>query len=255
MQYFILNKLNYEIIQYGIFTNLQIKISYNSSSIHRMPDAIDYIKHEWAKIQKKNPVLFAGNLAGVTHIQTSNKIIEIDTIHTTYDDFFVSNTNEFLQKFPLEKSPNPLSAGIILVTNDEKIVLGIRNNNTAHQKNTLTIPSGMIDEKDIHDNQIDSFHAIKRESFEETSIPQHNLFDVYCIGLVWNSLYKQTYMPFFGRTNLKSNEIKEKFHAGEFLELVFIPNSVDSINHLGQISDITQPTMEIYKKLFSKLQK
>lgn len=221
-----------------------------------MPDTVDYIKREWVKIQKKNPALFAGDLVGVTHYQTSDKLIEIGTIHSTYDDFFVSNTHEFLQKFPLEEPPNPLSVGIILVTNDEKIVLGIRNNNVAHQKNTLTVPSGMIDKTDvINDNQVDSFHAIIREVFEETNIPQHSLFDMRCIGLIWNGLHRQTYMPFFGRTNLKSNDIKEMFHTGEFSELVFIPNSVDSINDLGQISDIARPTMEIYKKLLSKLQK
>ena len=61
------------------------------------------------------------------------------------------------------------------------------------------MPSGMIDQNDIiSHNQIDSFEAIKREIVEETCVSNRNIYDVYCLGLVWNDPHKQTCIHFLG---------------------------------------------------------
>lgn len=236
-----------------------VEIEYRHESIKRSADAIRYIHQEWNKAKNQDSLMFAGNLAAVTGYTTSDKRIWINTIHTTYDDFFVSKTDEFLEQFPYEIPANPLSVGIVLVTNDDKIPFGIRSKRMALQKNTATIPSGMVDENDLsNNNRIDCFNTVQRETFEETGIPEYCLSEICCMGLVWNKSHKQTYLPFYGRTNLDSDEITKIFDdkCREFSRMMFLPNSLPGIYdamNLEPISDIVKPTLEIYAGLFEKL--
>lgn len=252
--------MNYQILKQGVFEEHEIKVNFDSRSLDRTSEAKEYINRQWEMAKQQNPNMFAGNLASVKDRHIDKNRIEINTLHTTYDDYFVSRTDEFLKKFPSERPANPLSVGIILVAKDKKIIFGIRSKNTSSQKNTITFPSGMVDEKDIiNGNQISCFNAIKREIFEETSIIETGLRDICCIGVVWNDFYKQTYIPFFGRVEFTSNQIKRRFQEDadkEFTDMRFVPNSLASINNtlkMESISDIVNPTLEIYAKLFSRL--
>jgi hypothetical protein len=129
----------YEIIKKGIYKKHMVEIECRPESIKRSADALSYIQQEWDKAKNQDTIMFAGNLAAVTGYTASDERIWINTIHTTYDDFFVSKTDEFLAQFPYEMPANPLSVGMVLVTNDDKISFEIRSKRMALQKNTVLL--------------------------------------------------------------------------------------------------------------------
>ena len=204
--------MTYKIVFSKIYDQNQVNISYRHTTIHRNKDALDYIKNQWNTIVKENPTMFAGSLVNVQKDKSDSEQIMLDTTHSTYDDFFVTRTKEFQRKFPNEIKTNILSVGCILVTEDNCIVLGIRNKELAIEPEKTTIVSGMVDNRDIRDfTQVDIFECVKREIEEEIGISSHQIHNLVAIGLVQNHGRNNTYIPFFGRISILLRKyLKEK---------------------------------------------
>ena len=169
--------------------------------------------------------------------------------------FFVTRTKEFQRKFPNEIKTNILSVGCILVTEDNCIVLGIRNKELAIEPEKTTIVSGMVDNRDIRDLiQVDIFECVKREIEEEIGISSHQIHNLVVIGLVQNHGRNNTYIPFFGRISVPFEKILERENDGEFVKINKVKNSEKSIWRMisenCNLSDIVLPSLQIYLKLF-----
>ena len=251
--------MSFNVLFSQTYDEKHIKISYENKSISRSPGASDYIKKRWEESRKQNTSMFSGDLVGVKRNNSNPKNIDIDTFHTTYDDFFVSKKNEFHARFPNEVTSNVLSAGCIIITSDNYLVLGTRSNHLALEPGKITVVSGMADSRDIIQNkQIDVFGCIRREIQEETGIKEDELQCLSCIGLVDNFKHRNLYVPFFGRVSVPFSQILERRNDGEILEFVKIENSKSAIQDELQnteLSDITKPTLGIYLDLFSRFNK
>lgn len=250
--------MTYKILFSTIYDKKQIKISYRDISISRDQDAANYIKKQWNEMVKKKPSMFAGNLVALEKNNSNSEYIKLDTIHTTYDDFYITRTKEFQKRYPKEPHPSVLSVGCVLVTNDNYVILGVRNNNLALSPGKITIVSGMVDKNDIVDHKhVDLFECIKREIKEEAGIKSNEINDLSCIGLVDNFEQENTFIPFFARVNLSTETINERQKDGEFIEILKIKNSEKSLLEILEkndaLSDIVTPTLQIYLKLFSIL--
>jgi len=242
----------------GFFDEQHVTIRFEHKNYTRNKDALEYIKKQWNKIVQEKPSMFAGDLVRVVKSNSDSEHIRLYTIHTTYDDFYVTQTKSFQEKFPNELISNPLSVGCILVTNDNYLVLGIRNKQVAVEPGKITVVSGMVDDKDIVDfKKVDLFSCINREIEEEIGVKPKEISDLLCIGLVDSKYGQNTHVPFFGRTNLHFNEILQRENDGEFSEIIKLGNSEIEIsailNNNNNLSDILVPTLQIYLKLFSSL--
>ena len=250
--------MTYKILFSTKYDEGQIKISYNNTSISRDQNAINYIKKQWNETIKKKPSMFAGDLVCVKENNSNSEYVKLDTMHTTYDDFYITRTKEFQKKYPKEPCPNVLSVGCIIVTNDNYVILGIRSNSLALSPGKITVISGMVDNNDIVDlKHVDLFGCIKREIKEELGIKSNEIGDLLCLGLVDNFGQQNTYVPFFCRVNLSVKRINERENDGEFTEILEIENSEKAISKILKnnynLSDIVTPTLQIYLKLFSTL--
>ena len=251
--------MSFNILFSQIYDEKHIKISYKNESIYRSPDASRYIKKRWEESIKQNASMFSGDLVSVKRNNSNSKNIDIDTFHTTYDDFFVSKKDEFHTRFPNEIPSAVLSVGCIIITSDDCLILGTRANHLALESGKITVVSGMVDSRDIIQNeQIDLFGCIRREIQEETGIKKEEIGSLSCMGLVDNFKHNNVYIPFFGCASIPFNQITERRNDGEILDFIKIKNSKTAIQGKLQstsLSDITKPTLEIYLNLFSKLNK
>lgn len=252
--------MTYKVVFSKTYDQNQVDISYRPTTIHRNKDALDHIKKQWNKSVKENPTMFAGSLVNIQKNKSDAEHIRLDTTHSTYDDFFVTRTKEFQRKFPNENKSNILSVGGILVTEDNWIVLGIRNKELVIEPGKTTIVSGMVDDRDIRDfRHVDIFGCIKREIEEEIGIRDHQIHNLVAIGLVQNHERNNTYIPFFGRISMPFEKILEIENDGEFAQLNKIKNFEKQIQIMikenDNLSDIIVPSFQIYLKLFSILNK
>ena len=247
--------MSFSILFSQIYDEKHIKISYKNESTSRSPEASDYIKKQWEDSIKQNASMFSGDLVSIKRNSSNFKNIDIDTFHTTYDDFFVSKKDEFHSRFPNEIPSTVLSAGCVIITSDNYLVLGTRANHLALEPGKITVVSGMVDGRDIdQDKQIDIFGCIKREIQEEIGIKAEEVRCLSCIGLVDNFKHHNVHIPFFGRVSVTFSQIIERRNDGEILEFIKIKNSKSAIQDKlknEDLSDITKPTLEIYLNLFN----
>ena len=251
--------MSFNILFLQTYDEKHIKISYKNNSMYRSPNASDYIKKQWEYSVKQNASLFSGDLISVKRNNSNPEYINIDTFHTTYDDFFVSKTNEFHTRFPNEIPSTVLSAGCVIITSDNYLVLGTRANHLALEPGKITIVSGMADSRDIVQNrQIDLFGHIKREMQEEVGIIEDEIEHLSCIGLVDNLKHHNVYAPFFGCVSIPFSRIIKRRNDGEMIKILKIKNSKSAIQDKLQndnLSDITKPTLEMYLRLFNECNK
>ena len=242
-----------------IYDEKHIRISYKNESISRSPEASNYIKKQWEDSIKQNASMFSGDLVSVKKNNSNSEYIDIDTFHTTFDDFFVSKRNEFRTRFPKEIQTTVLSVGCVIITSDNYLVLGTRANHLAFESGKVTVVSGLADNRDIVQNkQIDIFGCIRREMQEEIGIKEDEIQLLSCIGLIGNFKHHNVYVPFFGCVNVSFSQIIERKNDGEILKNIKIKNSKSAIQEKLQnnnLSDITKPTLEIYLNLFNECNK
>lgn len=254
MSFYSSNHIN-DVLFYGKYGKKNLRISYSSKSLNRSSVISDYIAQEWNKKTSQNSSLFPGNIAHVRDIQVNKKSIKINTIHSTYDDYIVTRSQKFFKKFPNVEPCNPLSVGALIQTLDDELILGIRNDIVAIHKHSVSIPSGMIDENDILDgHKIDVFSAVLREIFEEIFLSIDEISAIFCMGLIINRKTHHTFLPFFCKTSLHTDQIKKKFNNNkihsEFSSIfaISMQSNLRKELHGMKMSDILSPTLEVFSK-------
>ena len=204
--------------------------------------------------------MFSGDLLSVVNNDSNSKYIKLDTILTTYDDYYITRTKEFREQFPDEKNTNVLSTGCVLITSDNCILLGKRNLQLAVNPGKITIVSGMVDNNDINENkQVDLFGCIKREIKEEIGVDSDEIKKLICMGLVQKPQKQGIFVPFFGLIDKPFSKIVERDNDGELIELLKIENSkneiIRNLNDNDNLSSVAISSMRIYLELFGVLNK
>lgn len=262
------------IIAKGKFYPNNINIFYKSKRINQSKDAIQFIETKWTYIAANNPSSFNGALFRVDSYNihnNNNNLIELQLSDTDYKEFIATRTYEFVKRFGIQYTANPLSVGAVLVTKDNKIVLGKRAEDIVDVgKSKVSVVAGYLDPKQDMVNSVDDnnininiFSAVKREIYEETGIiEEKHIVDLMCMGLIDNKENNQINMPFYCKLNIPANEFEVKNASSsqeEFSKIVIIDNSVQSIDDFisapeNQLSDIIVPTLWIYKDLIQSTQ-
>ena len=103
---------------------------------------------------------------------------------SSFKEWIGTKSNEFKKIFGRNRVIKPLSVGSMIVTADNKWIIG-RRSKTYDFKHQYTLLGGYIDpEKDIVNSKPHPFHAIRGEIEEETGInKKHDIGSVICLGL------------------------------------------------------------------------
>ena len=99
-------------------------------------------------------------------------MVEVQLDDTDYKELVGTRGHEFIRRYGREQSANPLSVGAVLVTMDNRIILGKRSAAGIDVgKSAISVPAGCVDPKkdtstiiDNNENSIDIFNAIRREA-------------------------------------------------------------------------------------------
>jgi len=245
----------YQIFHKGKFSSEQVQITYREGKIQQPEDALQFISRKWKNAQSENSELFNGRLYRVDQHALTDNILRLRLSDTDYKEYVGTRDSDFVNKFGIELASNPISVGIVLVTLDNKIILGRRTNDVDIEKSKIAVMAGYADPTlDWKENRPDLFYAVKREASEELLIDMNSISNLKSLGLVFNSCRNQTYMPFQGQINAYADDIKN-FNKKEFSQIIMIDNEKQTIiGFIGEmkelLSDITVPTLKIYAELY-----
>jgi 8-oxo-dGTP pyrophosphatase MutT (NUDIX family) len=262
-----------EIMAKGKFEREDLVVKYKPGRESYYHKALELIELKWNEFLALNPNSYNGQLFRVdkwSYFQSRDGIhnIGLHLTDTDYKEFVGTRDREFIATFGKEKTANPLSAGAVLITKDNKIILGRRSSSIDGSKSAFSVIAGFLDpQKDcvrVHKtggsgyaDKVDIFHGIKREIYEETGIAANDIVELICLGLIANRKQNQMNVPFCASLNITSDEVivkRSKSLDPEFSEILFVHNDVRSINEFtnaqsNEFSDLLTPTLEIYSEV------
>ena len=244
---------SYIIIHKGKFTEEMVHTSYVKGRINQAEEVLEVIEDKWKKSCVHNTKLFNGELFRLVNYNIENDLIEFNLSDTDYKEYVGTRDIDFVSRFGNDKSSNPISVGAILVTLDNKIILGERSNDVDSQKSKIAVIGGNADPRyDFIQDKPDIFGAMRREIVEELGIRENLISDLRIIGLVSNLERYQTFIPFQGKILLNVDQIHD-FDKKEFSRIVILDNSEKSVIEFltkmrNSLSDITEATFEIYSE-------
>lgn len=225
-------KMGFKILISGMFHEKDlviIHINKEKKYPKKIKSFIDKIcKEKIASDETKND----SKLFRVDSYKLKNKKLFLVLENTSYKCFIGTGNKEFVSKFGLKNIANPLSVGAVVVTSDNKLIIGKRLNNLYFNPGKYSIFGGTMDrKKDFFDGSPNPFKAILREIHEEIGIREIPIKTITCLGLVYNLDYYQTYMPFFIETNISCGKLKKylTFPTQEFEDFIYIEFDKGSI--------------------------
>ena len=144
-----------QIIIAGRFCNNDIKVVYVNKRLNQTNSALQFIESKWKEFVKNNTKSFNGKLSRVDSYSIRKKdnngkgnLIELQLSDTHYKEFVGTRDHEFIRRYGIEQSASPLSVGVVLVTMDNRIILGKRSAARIDaSKSTISVPAGYIDPK------------------------------------------------------------------------------------------------------------
>lgn len=168
----------------GIFGPKDITCVYTPQTLEFTEEERVYIENEWSRQTKLKPFLFNGRMVHIEEQSFNNSKLTFSVSDSSFKEYVATNTAGFKKSFGKDKIIRPLSVGTMIITTDDKWIIG-RRMNTFDSEGSYTLVAGYIDPaKDRINSKPDPFFAITREIMEETGIYDTKIADIFCIGLV-----------------------------------------------------------------------
>ena len=127
--------------------------------------------------------LFDGKLFHIQNLKLQDSKIIFSMCVSSFKEYVGTCSNEFKRLFGQDNIVRPLSVGTMIITTDNKWIIG-RRLETHDYQGSYTLVAGYMDpDKDVIDFKPDPLFAMKRELKEETGIEETCLSDITCLGL------------------------------------------------------------------------
>ena len=203
-----LDKLRHERTQIVTECRLQLEniyCLYSPIRIRFQDNEKLFIEREWEKEVKRKPTIFNGKLFHVKRQEFLLPWLVFDTCMSSLKEWIGTKSNRFKELFGQNRIIKPMSVGTMIVTADNKWIIG-RRLKTYDFEGQYTLLAGYMDpDKDIVNSKPDPFFAIKREIEEETGINKNcDISNITCLGL---DGIDQPYLAFSTQLKISYNEL------------------------------------------------
>lgn len=163
------------------------------------------ISKVWKKQVKHTPSIFDGGLFHVKRREILLPQLMFDTCLSSFKEWVGTRSYTFKNLFGRERIVKPLSVGSMVITAENKWIIG-RRQETYDFEGQYTLPAGYMDpNKDLIEFKPDPYSALKREIEEETGInKKHDIDKIICLGL---NETEQPYLAFITHLKLSYKEL------------------------------------------------
>lgn len=194
----------------GILLPENIDCLYSPNRIKFQENEKSFIEREWEKEVKRNPTTFDGKLFHVKSHSFSHSRVMLDTCKSSFKEWLGSKNSAFKEVLGVSENRiiRPLSVGSMIVTADNKWVIGRRVKAHSFIGQYAVVGGYMDPDKDLLNSKPDPFFAVSREIEEETGIDKKlDIDNVICLGL--NDI-DQPYLAFNVHLKISYEELISK---------------------------------------------
>jgi len=196
----------FEIPVRGRYTRGQVNVIYGGEEIQRPPEVIKQIDREWEKQLAAGKKLSNNELLILLDRKVQDGRLTLKLGNGYYKDYV--GTYDLRMTHP-EWAPQLLTTATCLETADGFLVLNER-------KEVFKYPGwvgsfgGVADKSDVNEEgNIDPFKTAIRETSEEAGIPEEDLTEIVCMGVMRDPKTNIEVVLFRSKTNLTKEEIEQ----------------------------------------------
>jgi 8-oxo-dGTP pyrophosphatase MutT (NUDIX family) len=209
----------------------QVITSWTSSSRVIVAEVEQIIEETWKSAQRPGRSLFDGPMCRLESWEikgnvASPSVPEAGELHlrlspTSYKPFFGTHLShsELADRFGLGVLPNPVGLSAAVISSDDHLILGRRNDRVAYYPNRIHPFAGSLEPKDGSD----VFDAMRRELHEEIGLTMEDIEDIRCAGIAQDNALRQPELIFPTRLKLRRAEVEARLDAGEHHGCIAIP--------------------------------
>lgn len=213
-------------------------------SIHRStvarpttPQIESMIDAAWQQaIMRPNVKLFNGEMCRLESWRQEGSQLHLTLAGTTYREFLGTNLThpELADQLSPAHLSNPVGVSPALLTADNYLMMGRRNDTVAYYPNRIHPFAGAVDPKDHS-----PFDSIRRELNEELSFTDADIGDIRCTGIAEDRSIRQPELIFYVRSTRTRAQIESALDPAEHDNTWHIHATPDAVTALLKE---TQPT-------------
>ncbi|MFT5048939.1 MAG: hypothetical protein ACI8QZ_000326 [Chlamydiales bacterium] len=240
----------YEMLVHASFAPSAIDARYEAVLAPVPPELRRTLEAEWPgrveKAAREGVHLTNGHLLRLTDYRATDSTLRLTLGDTTYAEFLGSNcVPQRHAETPWSSLANPLGTSALIVTADNKLVLGLRGDKVMHMRNQLHTIGGMFEAADLIDGVVDATGSILREVREELGVGDTDIANVVCRGLIREIQHLQPELMFEVQVNLTYADVQDTWRAAEsrdeHAQLIAIRDDRDSIAEFLASNPIMAP--------------
>jgi hypothetical protein len=195
-----------------------LKISYATENLPLTREMTEFINLHWIRAKKKWPGMFNGKLYHVLRKEIMENEILITTIDSNYKEYVGTRKPKFAKLFDHRYVVNPLSVGALVITSDNKLLLGKRKNVDIWEGFYSTV-AGYVQIPESPRSPPDVMGALKQELFQEAAIDENEISDSQFLGTVGKSyLIFEINIHISSSTMVDRQPMDKEFVRFEFLQ-------------------------------------
>jgi 8-oxo-dGTP pyrophosphatase MutT (NUDIX family) len=185
--------------------------------------------------------LFDGPMCRLESWHATPHQLHLQLSPTSYKPFLGTNmaNPHFASQFGPEVMANPLGVSSILLTADNWLLLGRRNQSVAYYPGRIHTFAGCLEPAD-NDNADSTacnaapnvFSAARRELAEELGLTPADTADMHCVGLAQDQLLLQSELLFFVRLPLPRARVERQLDAEEHHSMFAVSAIAAQVEHI-----------------------
>ena len=188
------------------------------------------IEEEWAKrlaeAEERGGLLYDGPLLKMVRCDVNGHVLRLLLQPTSYKMFVGTNMRN--PSLPAELRADPLGNSAVVVSADDRIVLGRRSTRVHGHPGRLHCIGGHVEHGEHGDGDlIDTFASIVAEATEELAIEEDQIVENICLGIVRDVASQQPEQVFRIRVDVAGGELRTR--GSEHESLVLIENSREEV--------------------------
>lgn len=175
------------------------------------------IDEKWTNVKQiaetSGQKLFSGDLVRLKGFSESTNSLALKLGPTTYKDYVGTHLqldqisrivgDEHLSGY----LANPLATCAVIVSGDNKILIGKRSMKTVDYPGYFHVPGGHIELRHVQRKNIDLSLAIRDELYEEFAIRNSDIKNLICTGLAEDSISKKPELTFMAQMKVNHESI------------------------------------------------
>ena len=190
-----------------VFSKSEILLEVTDHEVHYPEELKRHIEEVWRIAQNRGRV-FTGPMSRLFGFKLINSKLKLILGSTNYKEFVGTRTGEIFQKYGAKYLANPLAICSVISTTD-KVILISKRSGVESRPGFYHVVGGYLDPYRHCDSKglPDPFKAITTEILEETGIKEHNIKDIICLGLVYDTVLFHPELTFYTEVTLSFPEI------------------------------------------------